>query len=118
MKTTQARTFFKALKALQIITPEELSGVTVQKIKLINKTKALVKFCKVCEKCTLPRLVTELELQAGFNFAELSILIIDAFSNDAYDGLSGRIRSTHRTCACTAYEYEEHLNRLHGYTEE
>ena len=117
MKTTQARTFFKRLQSLKALLPEDLSGVTVQKIKLISKTKALVKFCKACEKCTLPRLITELELQAGFNFAELSILIIDAFSNDAYDGLSGRIRPTHRTCACTAYEYEEHLNRLHGYEE-
>lgn len=114
----QARTFFKALKALQIITPEELSGVTVQKIKLITHTKALVKFCKACEKCTLPRLVTELELQTGFNFAELSILIVDSFCNDAYDGLSGRIRPTHKTCACSIEEYEEHLNRLHGYKEE
>lgn len=117
MKTTQAKPFIKTLKALQVITPEELSGVTVQKIKLISKTKALVKFCKVCEKCTLPRLVTELQLQAGFDFQDLSLLIIDAFSNDAYDGLSARIKSTHRTCACTIEEYEEHLNRLHGYEE-
>ena len=113
----QARTFFKRLQSLKPLLPEELSGVTVQKIKLITHTKALVKFCKVCEKCTLPRLVTELELQAGFNFVELSLLIIDSFCNDAYDGLSGRIRSTHRTCACSIEEYEEYINRLHGYTE-
>ena len=113
----QARTFFKRLQSLKPLLPEELSGVTVQKIKLITHTKALVKFCKVCEKCTLPRLVTELELQAGFNFVELSLLIIDSFCNDAYDGLSGRIRPTHRTCACSIEEYEEYINRLHGYTE-
>lgn len=117
MKTTQAKPFIKTLQALQTITPEALSGVTVQKIKLITHSKALVKFCKVCEKCALPRLITELELQAGFNFAELSILIIDAFSNDAYDGLSGRIRPTQWTCACSIEEYEEHINRLHGYEE-
>lgn len=113
----QASPFFQALQALQTITPEELDGVAVQKIKLITATKALVKFCRACEKCTLPRLVTELELHAGFNFADLSLLIIDAFKNDAYDGLSGRIRPTHKTCACTTNEYEAHINRLHGYTE-
>lgn len=114
----QARTFFKRLQSLKPLLPEELSGVTVQKIKLMTHTKAIVKFCKACEKCTLPRLVTELELQAGFNFQDLLILIVDSFSNDAYDGLSGRIKSTDRTCACTAYEYEAHINYLHSYTEE
>ena len=114
----QARTFFKALQSLKPWLPEELSGVTVQKIKLISKTKAIVKFCKACEKCTLPRLVTNIELQAGFSNEELMLHLIDAFKNDAYDGLSGRIRPAHRTCACTTNEYEAYINRLHGYTEE
>lgn len=117
MKTTQAKPFIKTLKALQVITPEELSDIIIQKIKLITHTKALVKFCKVCEKCTLPRLVTNIELQAGFDSKELMLLLIDAFKNDAYDGLSARIEPTQWTCACTIEEYEAYLNRLHGYEE-
>ena len=112
MKAT--KTFYNDILFLNQLLHEELTDFKVQKIKPLHENKAVVKFIKACEKCTLPRLVTELELQAGFSNNEVMSLLIDAFKNDAYDGLSCRIKSTQWTCACTIEQYDAYIQKLYS----